>query len=206
MRGILREDPVPHDDWCLCTYSAENAWPAGTVSAWSPSPAPYRYNDKLTCLILITGHLTKGPLVNALIRLIRRRQPVEPMKKGICKRDMLKNLQMQNPPRFRISGIREGIATLQMAEVLDLTLKGALVEHHGMFQPQTNCFLQLGANGDLSTIRCRLLQSRVSRNEGGGLCYRTRVEFLDLSPAAEEALMVFIRSSQAHGSWSGGGP
>lgn len=128
------------------------------------------------------------------------------MKKARRKRDMLKDLQTQNPPRFRISGIREGLTTVQMAEVLDLTLKGALVEHHGMFQPQTTCFLQLGANGDLSTIRCRLLQSRASRNEGGGLCYQTRVEFLDLSPAAKEVLMVFIRSSRTHGSWNGGGP
>ena len=128
------------------------------------------------------------------------------MKKATRTRDMRKNLQMQKPPRFRISGIRGGIPTLQMADVLDLTLKGALVEHHGMFQPQSPCFLQLGASGDLSTIRCRLLQSRVSRNQGGGLCYQTRVEFLDLSPATEEALRVLIQISRAHGGWDGGGP
>lgn len=128
------------------------------------------------------------------------------MKKTTHKGDILKNLEMESPPRFRISGIRAGITTLQMAEVIDLTLKGALVEHRDMFQPQTPCFVQLGANGDLSTIRCRLLQSRVSHSEGGGVCYQTRVEFLDLSPAAEQALMVLIQSSQAHGSWNGGGP
>lgn len=128
------------------------------------------------------------------------------MKKATRKRDVLKNLQMQKPPRFRISGIRGGIPTLQMADVLDLTLKGALVEHHGMFQPQSPCFLQLGASGDLSTIRCRLLQSRVSGNQGGGLCYQTRVEFLDLSPATEEALRALIQISRAHGGWDGGGP
>lgn len=128
------------------------------------------------------------------------------MKKATRKRDVRKNLQMQKPPRFRISGIRGGIPTLQMADVLDLTLKGALVEHHGMFQSQSPCFLQLGASGDLSTVRCRLLQSRVSRNQGGGLCYQTRVEFLDLSPATEEALRVLIQISRAHGGWDGGGP
>lgn len=128
------------------------------------------------------------------------------MKKTTHKRDMLKNLEMQSPPRFRISGIRGGIPTLQMADVLDLTLTGALVEHLGMFQPQSPCFLQLGASGDLSTIRCRLLQSRVSRNQGGNLCYQTRVEFLDVSPQTEEALRVLIQISRAHGGWDGGGP
>ncbi len=119
---------------------------------------------------------------------------------------MLKNLEMQSPPRFRISGIRAGITALQMAEVIDLTLKGALVEHRDMFQPQTPCFVQLGANGDLSTIRCRLIQSRVSRSEGGGLCYQTRVEFLDLSPAAEHVLRALIQIARADGGGDGGGP
>lgn len=131
---------------------------------------------------------------------------IKTMKKATHTRNMLKNLEMHSPPRFRISGISGGIMTLQVAEVIDLTLKGALVEHRDMLQPQSPCFLQLGANGDLSTIRCRLLQSRVSHIQGGEPCCQTSVEFLDLSPAAEQALMVFIRSSRAHGSWNGGGP
>ena len=128
------------------------------------------------------------------------------MKKAIRNRDARNHLQMQDRPRFRISGVREGIRTLQMAEVIDLTLKGALVEHHEMLQPHAPCFLQLGTNGNLSTIRCRLLQSRVSRKEGGGLCYQTSVEFLDISPETEQALMALIQSSRAHESWNGGGP
>ena len=128
------------------------------------------------------------------------------MKKVTRNRDARNHLQMQDPPRFRISGVSKGITTLQMAAVIDLTLKGALVEHHGILQPQAPCFLQLETNGDLSTIRCRLLQSRVSRKEAGGLCYQTRVEFLDLSPETEQALTALIQSSQAHGSWIGGGP
>lgn len=128
------------------------------------------------------------------------------MKKATHTPDVRKNRQMQKPPRFRISGIRGGIPTLQMADVLDLTLRGALVEHHSMFQPHSPGFLQLEASGNLSTIRCRLLQSRVSPNQGGGLCYQTRVEFLDLSPQTEEALRVLIQISRAHGGWDGGGP
>jgi hypothetical protein len=128
------------------------------------------------------------------------------MKKATRTPDVRKNRQMQKPPRFRISGIRGGIPTLQMADVLDLTLRGALVEHHSMFQPHSPGFLQLEASGNLSTIRCRLLQSRVSPNQEGGLCYQTRVEFLDLSPQTEEALRVLIHISRAHGGWDGGGP
>ena len=137
----------------------------------------------------------------------RRLQDVKAMKKATRTRDVRKNRQMQKTPRFRISGIRGGIPTLQMADVLDLTLRGALVEHHGMFQPHSPGFLQLEASGNLSTIRCRLLQSRViPNNPGEGLCYQTRVEFLDLSPQTEEALRVLIQISRAHGGWDGGGP
>lgn len=129
------------------------------------------------------------------------------MKKSTRRRVMRKSLQTQNPPRFRISGMRRGVTTLQVAEVLDLTLRGALVEHHRMFQPHSPGFLQLEASGDLSTIRCRLLQSRVIRNHPGeGCCYQTTVEFLDLTRAAEEFLRDLIQSSWAHGGCNGGGP
>lgn len=153
---------------------------------------------------VVTGHPIRNPFLDR--KGTRRLQDVEAMKKVTRKRGMRKSLQAQKPPRFRISGIRGGITTLQVAEVLDLTLRGALVEHHGMFQSHSSGFLQLGASGDLSTIRCRLLQSRVSRNQGGGLCYQTRVEFLELSPAAEEVLRVLIQSSRANGICDGGGP
>ena len=129
------------------------------------------------------------------------------MKKGIRTRVTRKDHEVEQSPRFRISGVRGGVVTLQVAEVLDLTLRGALVEHQGMFHPQSPCFLQLGASGDLSTIRCRLVRSWVSRNQPeGGLCYQTRVEFLDLSPAAENVLRALIQISWAQGGWDGGGP
>lgn len=129
------------------------------------------------------------------------------MKKELRKRVMRKDLQIQKPPCFRISGLKAGVTTLQVAEMLDLTSTGALVEHQSKFQPQSPCFLQLGTNGDLSTIRCRLVHSRVSRNQpGGDFCCQTRVEFLDISPEAEQVLRILIQSSRAHGGLDGGGP
>ncbi|MEE9181289.1 MAG: hypothetical protein V3U33_01790 [candidate division NC10 bacterium] len=118
-----------------------------------------------------------------------------------------KDLQIEKSPRFRISGITEGITTLQAAEVLDLTLTSALVKHQGTFQPQSPCLLQLGTNGELSTIRCRAVNSWVIHSQpDGGLYCQTMVEFLDLNPAAEQALKTLIQSLGANGSWNGGGP
>lgn len=118
-----------------------------------------------------------------------------------------KALQIEKSPRFRISGITEGITTLQAAEVLDLTLTSALVKHQGTFQPQSPCLLQLGTNGELSTIRCRAVNSWVIHSQpDGGLYCQTMVEFLDLNPAAEQALKTLIQSLGANGSWNGGGP
>ena len=118
-----------------------------------------------------------------------------------------KDLQIEKSPRFRISGITEGITTLQAAEVLDLTLTTALVKHQGMFQPQSPCLLQLGMNGELSTIRCRVVNNRVIHSQrDGGLYCQTMVEFLDLNPAAEQALKTLIQSLGTNGSWNGGGP
>jgi hypothetical protein len=110
-------------------------------------------------------------------------------------------------PRLRICGTVEGIPTLQVADVLDLTQRGALVEHQGVFPPQSLCLLQLGTNGDLSTIRCRVVQSRGSsvRPDGGPYC-ETMVEFLDVSPAAERALRSIVQSFGANGGFEAGGP
>ncbi len=105
------------------------------------------------------------------------------------------DLQIQNSLRFRISGITEGMITLRPAEVLDPILTGALVEHQGKLEPQSPCLLQVGTNGDLTTIRCRVLHSRTtSSRPGGGLLYQTTVEFLELTPAAKYLLKTLIQS------------
>ena len=58
------------------------------------------------------------------------------------------NLLTEKRPRLRISGTVEGIPTLQVADVLDVTPWGALVEHEDTFPPQSLCLLQLGTNGE----------------------------------------------------------
>jgi hypothetical protein len=129
------------------------------------------------------------------------------MNQAFRKRVKGKDAQIQKPLRCRMCGIVDGVITLQMAEVLDLTLRGALVEHQGAFQAGTPCFLQLGINGELSTIRCRVAHSRASSNgPDGGQHYKTVLEFRTLSPSAEIILKGLIQSLWAHVGWSAGGP
>jgi len=139
--------------------------------------------------------------------LQRDAKGLEAMSKVFRKRVKGNDIQVQKPLRCRMCGIREGIPTLQMAEVRDLTLRGALVEHHGMFQAGSPCFLQLGFNDDLSTIRCRIAHTRASsKGSDGGQYYQTILEFRDLTPAAEHILKTLIQSLWAHTSSAGGGP
>jgi hypothetical protein len=129
------------------------------------------------------------------------------MDKAFRKRVKGNDVQIQKPLRCRIGGIVDGIPTLQMAEVLDLTLRGALVEHQGMFQVGSPCFLQLGINGDLSTVRCRIANSRASSDgPEGGHAYKTILEFRNLTSAAEHILKSLIQSLWPHTGLHGGGP
>lgn len=106
-----------------------------------------------------------------------------------------RTLQKRKPPRFRISGVAAAITTLQEAEVLDLSLSGALVEHQGVLQLASPCFLQLTADGERLTVQCRVVHSRVSYSGAdGALYYQTCLEFLDLSRGAQQSLGAFIRS------------
>ncbi len=117
------------------------------------------------------------------------------------------DLLTEKRPRLRICGTVEGIPTLLVAEVLDVTQGGVLVEQRYTFPPQSLCLLQLGTNGNLSTIRCRVVHSRVSSvRSDGGPHYETMVEFLDVSPAAERALRNIVQSIGANGGVEAGGP
>ncbi|MFQ5803293.1 MAG: PilZ domain-containing protein [Candidatus Methylomirabilales bacterium] len=108
---------------------------------------------------------------------------------------MSKNLHTRKPPRFRISGVTAAVTTLQEADVLDLSLEGALVEHQDMLPLGSPCFLQLGIAGETLNVRCHVVHSRVSRRElGGGLYFQSGLEFLDLPPEAEQSLGALIRS------------
>lgn len=94
-----------------------------------------------------------------------------------------------------MSGVTAAVTTLQEADVLDLSLEGALVEHQDMLPLGSPCILQLGIAGETLNVRCHVVHSRVSRREiGGGLYYHTGLEFLDLPPQAEQTLGALIRS------------
>jgi hypothetical protein len=120
---------------------------------------------------------------------------VEVVTKAHRKRVMRMDPQRRKPPRFRISGVTAEITTLQEAEVLDLSLEGALVEHQGGLHLGSPCFLQLGIAGERLSIRCRVVHSQVSRKEAGGaLYYQTGLEFVRLPRGAEQILGALIRS------------
>lgn len=129
------------------------------------------------------------------------------LKKTFRNRITGNHLQIQKPLRCRIGGMMGSIPTVRVAELVDLTLKGALLEHQGILQPESSCFLQLGINGDLSTIRCRVVNSRV-RSDGPDRdqYHQTLVEFPYLTPAAEHMLNMLIQSLWEHVGWNGGGP
>jgi hypothetical protein len=108
---------------------------------------------------------------------------------------LIKDGNMRRFPRFHIRGGMGAITEADEAEVLDLSMGGALVEHRGMFRVGASCFLDLPTAGMLVSLRCRVVYSGESRREPEGtLYYRTGVEFLDLTPEAERALGALIRS------------
>ena len=117
------------------------------------------------------------------------------MKRVVSRRVKRGGPQGMNGTCSRISGVMGGITTVQSADVLDLSLTGALVEHRGKLPRGSSCFLQLGTNGELLTIRGRVVFNRVSRSRPDGPSfYQTGVEFIDLTPAAEGTLKLFSRS------------
>ncbi len=108
---------------------------------------------------------------------------------------MRKDEKVRRFPRFQIRGVMGAITEADEAEVLDLSMGGALVEHRGTFRVGGSCFLDLPTAGMLVSIRCRVVYSGEGRREPEGtLDYRTGVEFLDLTFEAERALGALIRS------------
>jgi len=97
--------------------------------------------------------------------------------------------------------------TLQMAEVLDVTLREVLVEHQGVLEAESPCFLQLATKGELSTIRCRVANSRViSSGRDEDPRFESMMEFLAVNPPVEQALKILIQALGARGSREAGGP
>jgi len=105
------------------------------------------------------------------------------------------NRQTRRFPRFQIRGVTGAVTAPRQAEVLDLSLGGALVEHQGQLRMGAPCFIDLPTNGSVVTIRCRVVHSGVSRRgPSGALYYCTGVKFVGLTPEAEEVLQAIIRS------------
>lgn len=97
--------------------------------------------------------------------------------------------------------------TLQTVEVLDLTLRGAFVAHQGILEAESPCFLQLETKGELSIIRCRVVNSRViSSGRDEDPRFESMMEFLAVNPPAEQALKILIQALGARGSREAGGP
>ena len=121
---------------------------------------------------------------------------------------MSKETQIRRVPRFRIRDVTGAITTPQEAEVLDLSLGGALVEHKGMLHVGDFCFLDLPTSGGFFTIRCSVVHIRVSRLEPEGLLYyQTGVEFLKVAAENEQPLGALIRAYGApkDNDWKRGG-
>lgn len=129
------------------------------------------------------------------------------MKRALGKRYKRPIRQRQNPRHLRIAGKAEGIMTLQKAEVLDVTLREALVEHHSMLEAQSPCFLQLETKGELLSIRCRVANSRViSSGPDENPSFESTMEFLGVTPPAEQALKILIQALGARRGSEVGGP
>lgn len=109
---------------------------------------------------------------------------------------MSKNSQTRRFPRFQIRDVAGSVADAYDADVLDLSMGGALMEHEGMFRIGAAFVLGVGNSGSNHlSIRCHVVHSQVSRcKPDGTLYYLTGVKFLDLTLEAEQTLEAVIRS------------
>lgn len=108
---------------------------------------------------------------------------------------MSKHGRPRRLPRFQVRTIEGTITAPQDAEVLDLSMRGALLEHQGMLRIGDHCFVRLTNSHVPVSLRCRVVHTRVSRVEPGGALYcRTGVDFLDLSLETKQTLQALIRS------------
>ncbi len=64
---------------------------------------------------------------------------------------MNKETQVRRVPRFHIRGVTGAMTIPQEAEVLDLSVRGALMEHQGMLRVDAPCIRSYGARKDQET-------------------------------------------------------
>jgi hypothetical protein len=109
------------------------------------------------------------------------------------------NEERRKLPRFRITSVGGSIDAPFEAEVINLSMAGALVEHQGALRVGSQCTLVLPVAGGTVGIRCQVVHSSVDHRAkapaGEGLLfYRTGLEFLEVSAEAENILATLIRS------------
>jgi hypothetical protein len=102
-------------------------------------------------------------------------------------------------PRFRITGVGGSITAPVEAEIINLSMGGALVEHQGMLGVGFECILTALVTGAVVGIKCQVAHSTVNHRTTGAageslLFYRTGLRFLEISEEAENILATLIRS------------
>lgn len=102
-------------------------------------------------------------------------------------------------PRFRTANVGGFIIPPAEADVINLSMGGALVEHQGALRVGSQCTLTLRVPEATVRIKCHVAHSRADHRASGPsgeglLFYRTGLQFLELSPEAEHVMAAVIRS------------
>jgi len=102
-------------------------------------------------------------------------------------------------PRFRTTEVGGYIIPPAEADVVNLSMGGALVEHQGTLRVGSQCTLTFMVAETAVRVKCQVAHSTVDHRATGPpgeglLFYRTGLEFLELSPEAENVMAALIRS------------
>jgi hypothetical protein len=102
-------------------------------------------------------------------------------------------------PRFRTTNIGGFIIPPAEADIINLSMGGALVEHQSALRVGSVCTLTLMVPEAAVRVKCQVAHSmvdhRATSSQGEGLLfYRTGLEFIELSTDAENIMAVLIRS------------
>ncbi len=83
--------------------------------------------------------------------------------------------------------------------ILDLSLRGARVEHTIILRPGSSCYLRLPLDERVLTVNCRVIWSRAvgrtpGEQSGTGLLFQSGVQFSSLSLDAEAVLQAYLET------------
>ncbi len=114
------------------------------------------------------------------------------MKKGVEDRRKL--------PRFRTTNVGGFIIPPAEADIINLSMGGAMVEHQGSLRVGSQCTLTLIVSEATIRIKCEVAHSRANRRAVTGslgeglLFYRTGLQFLELPAETANVMAALIRS------------